>query len=116
MACYAMLEHCAATAAVRLHLCCMPGYLRSWRQPAAMASALVSGAHIHTHLSESTGCTLQAGGNEAVALVNAVLGNIIGIFITSAWLTVFLSVQGAAPYSKVGTVTNCCTHHTVLGT
>jgi predicted Na+-dependent transporter len=33
--------------------------------------------------------------------VNAVLGNIIGIFITPAWLSVFLDVAGQAPYTKV---------------
>lgn len=40
-------------------------------------------------------------GNEPAALVNAVLGNIIGIFITPLWLSHFLSVQGAAPYGAV---------------
>jgi predicted Na+-dependent transporter len=44
----------------------------------------------------------KAAGNEAVALINAVLGNIIGIFITPAWLGLFLNVEGQAPYSKVG--------------
>lgn len=40
-------------------------------------------------------------GNEPAALVNAVLGNIIGIFITPLWLSHFLDVQGAAPYADV---------------
>lgn len=40
-------------------------------------------------------------GNEPAALVNAVLGNIIGIFITPLWLSHFLDVQGAAPYAAV---------------
>lgn len=40
-------------------------------------------------------------GNEPAALVNAVLGNIIGIFITPLWLSHFLSVSGAAPYGDV---------------
>jgi sodium/bile acid cotransporter 7 len=42
-----------------------------------------------------------AAGNEPAALVNAVLGNIIGIFITPLWLSHFLDVQGAAPYAAV---------------
>lgn len=33
--------------------------------------------------------------------MNAVLGNIIGIFITPLWLSHFLDVQGAAPYGAV---------------
>lgn len=33
--------------------------------------------------------------------MNAVLGNIIGIFITPLWLGLFLNVQGAAPYQAV---------------
>jgi hypothetical protein len=44
----------------------------------------------------------RAHGNEAAALVNAVLGNIIGVFITPLWLTLFLSVSGGAPYAQVG--------------
>lgn len=46
--------------------------------------------------------TKTAGGNEALALVNAVLGNLIGIFITPAWLETFLgSKTGHVPYAKV---------------
>lgn len=48
----------------------------------------------------ATPSTLPAG-NEPAALVNAVLGNIIGIFITPLWLSHFLSVEGAAPYASV---------------
>lgn len=45
--------------------------------------------------------TERAAGNEAAALINAVLGNILGIFITPLWLGYFLDVQGAAPYAEV---------------
>lgn len=48
-----------------------------------------------------TCCEMCAAGNEPAALVNAVLGNIIGIFITPLWLSHFLSVSGAAPYGDV---------------
>jgi len=45
--------------------------------------------------------TKLAHGNEALALVNAVLGNLIGIFLTPAWLTVYLDATGSVPYATV---------------
>lgn len=45
--------------------------------------------------------TKAAGGNEAVALVNAVGGNLVGIFLTPAWLTAYLSASGRVPYGPV---------------
>ena len=66
-----------------------PLHTSCWRSLARAGSS--PGCHVPT----------QAGGNEAAALVNAVLGNIIGIFITPAWLSVFLDVAGQAPYTKV---------------
>ena len=38
----------------------------------------------------------QAGGNESIALVNAVLGNLIGIFISPAWITALVAGPAAA--------------------
>eukprot|EP00201_Polytomella_parva_P020234 CAMPEP_0175044406 /NCGR_PEP_ID=MMETSP0052_2-20121109/3783_1 /TAXON_ID=51329 ORGANISM="Polytomella parva, Strain SAG 63-3" /NCGR_SAMPLE_ID=MMETSP0052_2 /ASSEMBLY_ACC=CAM_ASM_000194 /LENGTH=436 /DNA_ID=CAMNT_0016307689 /DNA_START=261 /DNA_END=1571 /DNA_ORIENTATION=+ len=45
--------------------------------------------------------TSQAGGNEAVALINAVSGNILGIFISPAWLTTFIGISGKASYGTI---------------
>lgn len=44
---------------------------------------------------------MQAGGNEALALVNAVTGNVIGIFVTPALLLAYLGATGQASYTSV---------------
>lgn len=40
--------------------------------------------------------TKQAGGNESIALVNAVLGNLVGIFVSPAWITALVPAPPAA--------------------
>eukprot|EP00775_Hariotina_reticulata_P010114 gene10114-10271_t len=45
--------------------------------------------------------TARAAGNEAAALVNAVLGSLIGTFITPLWCRLFLDVSGSTPYAAV---------------
>ncbi|KAI8472186.1 MAG: SBF-like CPA transporter family-domain-containing protein [Monoraphidium minutum] len=66
-----------------------------------LADGMVVMAAMPTTVSTNVVFTKRAAGNEAAALVNAVLGNIIGIFITPLWLSLFLDVQGQAPYAKV---------------
>jgi len=48
--------------------------------------------HTHTHLHTTT---KQAGGNESIALVNAVLGNLLGIFISPAWIVSLVPAAAA---------------------
>lgn len=45
--------------------------------------------------------TKAAGGAEGLALVNAVLGSLVGIFLTPAWLTTYLAATGHVPYAAV---------------
>jgi sodium/bile acid cotransporter 7 len=66
-----------------------------------LASGIVIMAAMPTTVSTNVVFTQRAAGNEAAALINAVIGNIIGIFITPLWLGVFLNVEGQAPYAKV---------------
>lgn len=66
-----------------------------------LANGLVVMASMPTTVSTNVVYTQKAAGNEAAALVNSVIGNIIGIFITPCWLGLFLDVSGQAPYSKV---------------
>eukprot|EP00878_Enallax_costatus_P000774 GHUV01000892.1.p1 GENE.GHUV01000892.1~~GHUV01000892.1.p1 ORF type:complete len:448 (+),score=66.60 GHUV01000892.1:184-1527(+) len=66
-----------------------------------LADGLVIMSCMPTTVSTNVVYTQRAAGNEAAALVNAVLGNILGIFITPLWLGYFLEVQGAAPYAAV---------------
>lgn len=48
-----------------------------------------------TTISSNVVFTKLAGGNEAVAVVNAVIGNLIGIFVSPAWLYLYLGQVGA---------------------
>ncbi|KAF6262357.1 SBF-like CPA transporter family-domain-containing protein [Scenedesmus sp. NREL 46B-D3] len=66
-----------------------------------LADGLVIMACMPTTVSTNVVYTARAAGNEAAALVNAVLGNIIGIFITPLWLGLYLNVEGVAPYADV---------------
>lgn len=54
-----------------------------------------------TTISSNVVFTRLAGGNEAVAVVNAVIGNLIGIFLSPAWLYLYLGQGGKAPYGTV---------------
>ncbi|KAF8059141.1 RCH1 [Scenedesmus sp. PABB004] len=66
-----------------------------------LCDGLVIMASMPTTVSTNVVYTARAAGNEPAALVNAVLGNILGIFITPLWLQHFLDVSGAAPYAAV---------------
>jgi sodium/bile acid cotransporter 7 len=74
-----------------------------WRTSlnADLVSGLVVCLSTSTTASTNVVFTKAAGGNEALALVNAVLGNLIGIFLTPAWLTTYLSATGHVPYGRV---------------
>lgn len=67
-----------------------------------LTDGLVVMAAMPTTVSTNVVFTKRAHGNEAAALVNAVIGNIIGIFITPLWLSLFLNLSGQAPYAQVG--------------
>ena len=71
------------------------------RLNADLVSGLVVCLATSTTASTNVVFTKAAGGNEALALVNAVLGNILGIFLTPAWYTVYLSATGHVPYGDV---------------
>mmetsp|Transcript_6022 Transcript_6022/g.13138 ORF Transcript_6022/g.13138 Transcript_6022/m.13138 type:complete len:489 (+) Transcript_6022:68-1534(+) len=74
-------------------------------RPTPMNSDLVSGLIICTSMpttvSTNVVFTRQAGGNEAVALVNAVMGNILGIFVSPGLLYLYLGRASTAPYSDI---------------
>ncbi|PNH11236.1 Sodium/bile acid cotransporter 7 [Tetrabaena socialis] len=66
-----------------------------------LVNGLVVAMAMPTTISTNVVFTKQSGGNEAAALINAVIGNIIGIFISPAWLTLYLGESGQAPYGDV---------------
>ncbi|KAG1678624.1 hypothetical protein FOA52_012631 [Chlamydomonas sp. UWO 241] len=75
-------------------------------RPSGMSSDLIDGiiicACMPTTVSSNVVLTQMAGGNEAVALINAVVGNIIGIFISPALLQGMLGVDGqGAAYTGI---------------
>lgn len=60
-----------------------------------------------TTVSTNVVFTNQAGGNEACALINAVIGNIIGIFITPALLTLMVG-RSSSSGAYVGVILQLC--------
>ncbi|KXZ52329.1 hypothetical protein GPECTOR_10g961 [Gonium pectorale] len=66
-----------------------------------LVNGLVVAMAMPTTISTNVVFTKQSGGNEAAALVNAVIGNIIGIFVSPAWLYLYLGKSGQAPYQDV---------------
>ncbi|GLC66844.1 hypothetical protein PLESTF_000482200 [Pleodorina starrii] len=66
-----------------------------------LVNGLVVAMTMPTTISTNVVFTKQSGGNEAAALVNAVIGNIIGIFVSPGWLYLYLGKSGQAPYANV---------------
>ncbi|GBF95680.1 sodium bile acid cotransporter [Raphidocelis subcapitata] len=66
-----------------------------------LTEGLIVMACMPTTVSTNVVFTAKANGNEAAALVNAVLGNVLGVFVTPLWMSLFLDVSGQAPYAKV---------------
>jgi solute carrier family 10 (sodium/bile acid cotransporter), member 7 len=70
-----------------------------------LVSGLVVCLSTSTTASTNVVFTKQAGGNEALSLVNAILGNVIGIFLTPAWIKTYLAGHAggtaSVPYSAV---------------
>jgi solute carrier family 10 (sodium/bile acid cotransporter), member 7 len=58
-------------------------------------------ASMPTTVSTNVVFTKAAGGNEAVAVVNSVIGNVLGVFLSPALLLLYLGRSSSAPYSKV---------------
>lgn len=70
-----------------------------------MNASIVSGIIIclatSTTASTNVVFTKLAGGNEALAAMNAIIGNVLGIFLTPAWLVAYLRSSGSINYSAV---------------
>ncbi|KAG2427660.1 hypothetical protein HXX76_012309 [Chlamydomonas incerta] len=66
-----------------------------------LVNGLVVAMTMPTTISTNVVFTKQSGGNEAAALINAVVGNIIGIFVSPGWLYLYLKRSGQASYSDV---------------
>ncbi|KAG2484749.1 hypothetical protein HYH03_016496 [Edaphochlamys debaryana] len=66
-----------------------------------LVNGLVVAMVMPTTISTNVVFTKQAGGNEAAALINAVIGNLIGIFVSPGWLKLYLGESGQAPYEDI---------------
>lgn len=66
-----------------------------------MAIGFVVALATPTTVASNTVFTAAAGGNEPLALVNAVLGNVIGIFITPAWLKFLLPIDDIPSMTQI---------------
>ncbi|MEW5297069.1 MAG: hypothetical protein WDW38_007175 [Sanguina aurantia] len=66
-----------------------------------LIQGLIVAMAMPTTISSNVVFTRLAGGNEAVAVVNAVVGNLVGIFVSPAWLYLYLGQGGKAPYGIV---------------
>ncbi|KAI9023998.1 SBF-like CPA transporter family-domain-containing protein [Hyaloraphidium curvatum] len=67
----------------------------------ALASGIIVAASMPTTVSSNVVMTKQADGNDAAAVVGAVLGNIIGIFVSPMLILGFVHVSAPPPYSKL---------------
>lgn len=66
-----------------------------------LVDGLMIATAMPTTISTNVVFTKGAGGNEAIALINAVIGNIIGIFVSPGLLQLYLGKYGAANYVAV---------------
>lgn len=73
--------------------------------PRPLADGVVVMACMPTTISTNVVYTDMAGGNESIALVNAVLGNLIGIFISPAWITALVPHPAVPPGGTTTTTT-----------
>jgi sodium/bile acid cotransporter 7 len=67
----------------------------------ALASGLIIATCCPTTVSSNVIMTIQAAGNEAAAVVGAILGNIIGIFVSPILILAYARVSAPPPYSKL---------------
>ncbi|MEW5297054.1 MAG: hypothetical protein WDW36_000287 [Sanguina aurantia] len=66
-----------------------------------LIQGLIVAMCLPTTISTNVVFTKSAGGDEAIAVVNAVVGNLIGIFLSPAWLYLYLGRGTQAPYGDV---------------
>lgn len=76
------------------------GLRRTGMDP-SLVSGLVICFSTSTTASTNVVFTKAGGGNEALAAVNAVIGNMLGIFLTPAWLVAYLGATGSVDYGSV---------------
>ena len=67
--------------------------------PALLLKGIVVTCCTSTTASTNVVFTRAAGGNEPLALINAVLGNVLGVFISPLWLRLFVSSSGQPAFS-----------------
>ncbi len=65
--------------------------------PASLADGLLATAALPTTVNMCVALTRQAGGTEALAVFNAVLGNLLGIVVSPLLLFVMVGQSGAVP-------------------
>lgn len=71
---------------------------------ASLSKGLIVACAIPTTISSNVLMTKQAGGNEAAALINAVIGSILGVFVSPALIYWFLGLANSSnpvDYNKV---------------
>lgn len=67
----------------------------------ALASGLIIATCCPTTVASNVVMTKNADGNEAAAVVGAVLGNVVGIFISPMLILAYAKVTAPPPYSKL---------------
>ena len=69
--------------------------------PVALCAGVLVLACLPTTIGSCVAVTGQAGGNQAIALVNSVLGNLLGIVVTPLLVLWLTGKAGSAPIEKV---------------
>lgn len=69
--------------------------------PPLLGTALIALACMPTTIASAAVLTRSAGGNEAAAVFNTTLGNLLGIIVTPLLLMLFLSARGMVPVDTV---------------
>ncbi|KAL7747201.1 LRR receptor-like serine/threonine-protein kinase RGI2 [Sorochytrium milnesiophthora] len=67
----------------------------------ALVAGLTIASCLPTTISSNVVMTKQAGGNEAASLINATIGNILGILISPLLLLLFLGARTTVPFGSI---------------